>query len=374
MSDLKLLLVEDFDGDVQTVKSTINRYNREKNKKVELIEAKNKTEALQKLNNTFDGAIVDLKLSQKPDEGNDVVDEITTKYRIPVAVMTGTPQHAQKGPQYLGVFTKGETGYDDLLDLFFLVYETGITKILGGRGVLEQAMNEVFWNNILPNLNDWKAYKAAGKDTETALLRFTINHIVEKIDNDSKIYFPEEMYIVPPISKNLNTGSIVKTKENESLFIILSPSCDLALHNGKMKTDRILVCLIEPTNQNSLIKETGKNSKIEILEADDDEKKKKKGEKIEKAKRFLSQIATNNYSFYFHYLPETSLFKSGLINFRKIETYTNEDFNNKFEIPPYAQISMPFVKDIVSRFSNYYARQGQPDFDFDNLVKTLSGE
>ena len=371
MSNLKLLLVEDSDSDVEIVKSTIIRYNREKNKKVELIEAINKTEALQKLNNTFDGAIVDLKLSTEPDEGNDVVKEITSKYRIPVAVMTGTPHNAQKGTQYLGVFTKGETGYDDLLDLFFLVYETGITRILGGRGYLEKAMNEVFWNNILPNLDDWKAYKAEGKDTETALLRFTINHIVELADNDTQAYFPEEMYIIPPVSKNLNTGSIVKNKESGERYVILSPACDLASHNGTIKTDRVLICLIESTGSSSLIKDARKKSKFEILKTDDEETKKSKLDKIEKAQRILSEIPKNTYAHYFHYLPETSLFSSGIINFRKIETYTLKDFRGKFELPN-AQIAMTFAKDIVSRFSNYYARQGQPDFDFDSLTKKLS--
>ena len=71
------------------------------------------------------------------------------------------------------------------------------------------------------------------------------------------------------------------------------------------------------------------------------------------------------------YLPETSLFNGGIINFRKIETYTLKDFKSKFEMPN-AQVAMTFAKDIVSRFSNYYARQGQPDFDFDSLTKKLS--
>ncbi len=371
MANLKLLLVEDSGLDVQNLKSTIIRYSREKDKKIELIEAVNKTEALQKLNNTFDGAIIDLKLSTEPDEGNDVVNEIASKYRIPVAVMTGTPQHARKGPKYLGVFTKGETGYDELLDLFFLVYETGITNILGGRGKLEKAMNEVFWNNILPNLNDWMAYKAQGKDTETALLRFTINHIVELADNETQVYFPEEMYIIPPVSKNLNTGSIVKNKESGERFVILSPACDLTSHNGTIKTDRVLICFIESTNNSSLIRDARKKIRIEILETDDKETKKGKIDKIEKAQRILSEIPKNTYSHYFHYLPETGLFVGGIINFRKIETYTLKDFKDKFEIPN-AQVAMTFAKDIVSRFSNYYARQGQPDFDFDSLTKKLS--
>ena len=66
----------------------------------------------------------------------------------------------------------------------------------------------------------------------------------------------------------------------------------------------------------------------------------------------------------------TSLFEGGIINFRKVNTYKPKDFDSKFD-KPLVQISMAFTKDIVSRFSSYYSRQGQPDFDFDTLTEEL---
>ena len=36
--------------------------------------------------------------------------------------------------------------------------------------------------------------------------------------------------------------------------------------------------------------------------------------------------------------------------------------------PTKIPISPPFVKDIVARFSSYYARQGQPNIDFNKLM------
>ena len=40
----------------------------------------------------------------------------------------------------------------------------------------------------------------------------------------------------------------------------------------------------------------------------------------------------------------------------------------RFDVPPSIQISPPFVKDIVARFSSFYSRQGQPTVDFDELM------
>jgi len=84
----------------------------------------------------------------------------------------------------------------------------------------------------------------------------------------------------------------------------------------------------------------------------------------------LTQVTQNNYSNYYHFLPQTASFEGGVIDFRKIETYKPTEFYSKFQ-SPIVQICMAFIKDIVARFSSYYARQGQPDFDFDFLSKEL---
>ncbi len=370
MSDLKLLFVEDASNDLNTFRATIKRYNRQKKRAIKAVEAVSLTDALGKLNSTFDGAIIDLRLGPKGDEGNRVIEEIASKYRIPIAVMTATPQNAQAEISYLGIFTKGETGYDELLEKFCRAYDTGVTKILGGRGYLEETMNKVFWNSILPYLEDWQRYSSQSKKTEKALLRFTVNHIVDLLDSNSEIYFPEEMYIAPTSSTEVKTGSIVKRKAQDQYYVVLSPACDLAKHNGQMKTDRILVCLIEETNID-LIQKARKDIKIKINRTDDKKTKLAKKSKKEKAEKILSQIPRNNYSYHFHYLPKTKVFRGGIINFRKVEAFKPNDYKNEFE-DPIAQISMTFSKDIVARFSSYYARQGQPDFDFDTLTKLLS--
>ena len=101
-------------------------------------------------------------------------------------------------------------------------------------------MNKVFWQNIIPQLDDWKENKTNGKDTEKALLRYIISHITEMVDVEEAKYFTAEMYISPVISDAIKTGCIVKEKrkgkEEGKYYIVLSPACDLAIHNGEFKT------------------------------------------------------------------------------------------------------------------------------------------
>jgi len=353
MCKFKLLIVEDNEEELDLYRTTITRYEIEKGREIEIVESKTLEDALKQLDNSFDGVIIDLKLGPKEYEGNKVGQEIHTKYRIPVAILTGTPENTDLDlREIIKVYRKGESGLDEILNDLIQIYDTGLTKIFGGRGHIENTMNKVFWENILPQLDSWKSYVKNGNQTEKALLRFTINHLLELLNNNSDICYPEEMYISPVISDNIRTGSIVSNRETDKKYIVMSPACDLVCHNnGNFKTDRILLCEIEDYNPVTDIALNGITST---------DKKKKK----------LKEFLKNNYANYYHWLPSTSAFSGGFINFRWTIALDKTNFEAKFNLPQ-VQISSHFIKDVVSRFSSFYARQGQPDFDFDLISSQM---
>jgi hypothetical protein len=353
MSNFKLLVVEDDEKALQTYRDTIDVYIKKNSCQIDLKICKNTDEAIGILDSSFDGAIIDLKLGTDPDAGNKVIDSIFKQFRIPIAIMTGTPANADVHP-YVTVCKKGVVGYDKVLDSLLEVHKTGITKILGGRGEIEKVMNRVFWENILPQLHIWKSYAKDGKPTERALLRFTLNHLMELLDEDCRNCFPEEMYITPPLYKGIKCGSIVKHKTNSKYFIVLSPSCDLVIRtNGDFKTDKILICEIDDFD-------TIKNNLLSGITNRD--------KKLNKTKELLK----NNYTEYYHWLPKHQIFKGGFVNFRWAQTIDKNAVKTDFEEPT-IQVSSAYVKDIQARFSIYYARQGQPDFDFDGLSNNIVG-
>ena len=356
MTSIKLLLVEDDPQDVSTCRNTVERYRQEKKRIVELVECRDLEEALHKLDNTFDGAIVDLRLGDDGDEGNQVIRWIKERcYRLPVAILTGTPRAADQEFPTIGVFKKGEigSGYEDLIDRFWSIQQTGLTRILGGRGAIERRLAEVFSNNILPQIEKWETYgEADSTRTEDALLRHTLNHLIQLIDEDMERYYPEEFYLHPPPSESIRTGSILKAKENNQRYAVLSPDCDLVVRsNGKRNTDRFL--LVEIVSPDVLYSWFHMQSLSSLSET-----------KRNTAKRALE----NNGPRHYHCLPQTGVFPLGFLNFRSVSAVGVDHIGERFELPPEAQISPPFVKDIVARFASFYARQGQPDVDHSELV------
>jgi hypothetical protein len=346
MCDLKLLIVEDNDQDLNTCRDYVNDFKRKNLCNIELIVCKTIEEAFQKLDMTFDGAIIDIKLDTQGtgDEGNIVLNKIREAHlRIPVAVFTATPGSVEEVPGYIGIFKKGSHGpqYKDLLLQFLDIYNTGLTRIMGGRGKIEDFLGRVFNENLMPEQYRKKWIEYGRKDTsrtERALLRYALNHLFQLLDEDDDKYFPEEFYLTSPLNPGIKTGNIAIDKERQLKFVVLNPACDLVIRgDGKMKTDKILIVEID-TQEVVFTKYSSTKDQENLLK--------------------------NNLTTYYHWLPKTDFFDGGFVNFRKLFSLEIDEFNAKFG-KPIVQISSPFVKDIVSRFSVYYARQGQPEIEND---------
>ncbi|AEY67528.1 response regulator [Clostridium sp. BNL1100] len=340
----KLLLIEDAAVDAEACQDTVKRMNIEAGEDAfQLCIAESYEKGIAELKNDYDGVIVDIKLDGDHN-GNQIIRAIIEKYRVPVAVMTGTPDTELEEGSPIRIYKKGETSYEDIIKSLYRASSTGLFNVLGGTGIIEKVMNQIFWMNLYPQISLWQEKKEQGIDTEKVLLRYAISHIQELMDNEGTAYVTEEMYIKPPVVEGIKTGTIYHSNKDEKYYIVLSPPCDLAVHSGKIKTDRILICEID--NHDSVNQEV----------ADKAQKRDKKKDNIENAIK-------NNYTDYYHWLPENSLFCGGYINFRKVITFSPAEFVTEFE-RPIIKIQEYFVKSILNRFSVYYARQGQPDFDF----------
>ncbi|MBC8393306.1 MAG: response regulator, partial [Deltaproteobacteria bacterium] len=243
MDKLKILVVEDDKEQQQIFSDSVDVYKDKHKCDIEFLFAQSLEEALKIVDGSFDGVILDLKLNEEEDGGNQVAENMLKSFfRVPIIFVTGFPELVDNNnPLIIKSRSRESERYEDDIDLFFEIYNTGLTKIMGGRGKIEQTLNEVFLKNLLPQLEAWKVYgKSDSLRTEKALLRFTLNHLVQILDDDNDRCFPEEIYIYPPLSDGLKTGSILKKKDGERLYAILNPACDLVVrNNGEYKTDRI---------------------------------------------------------------------------------------------------------------------------------------
>ena len=383
MSTFRLLVVEDDLEDLENYRSTIRGYAAQRGRDIKLVECRTRQEAFEKLDKSFDGAIIDLTLFEEDDAGIQVIEKIAKSFfRIPIAIITENLDNWEDSLNekimLIDVVRKREVNHNKILDIFWDIYNTGLTRIMGGRGKIETTLDQVFLENLKPNRQSWISYANEGENEEdrresakrtiNALLRYTLNHLLQLLDDDEEDYFPTEVYLYPPVldevtaKSKLTTGSMVKS--DNKWFVVLSPACDLITREGGQFTERILFVEIE--KEADIV-----NKALKRLQKITD-----KEEKERVKKDILQKLSRNNHTFYYHWLPPVNFklsndepldFDGGFLNFRKLEALSKKKFRARFE-DPLIQISPFFVKDIVSRFSSYYARQGQPDIDSEDFV------
>lgn len=400
-NNLTILIVDDEPENFESVVTRIN--HSDSTNQVNLVIARDITQAESKIAETpnIDIAVIDMKLGSSGQEGNEVIDNIQEKIlRIPCICFSATPSLAQEGA-FIESFTKGDIGADDdfekVIEYAKKVYKTGITKILGGRGSIEDYLYEIYKKNIEPNLEEWFTHTEAPSIVERALLRHIGYCLEDKINVDIETSLNSEIYILPHIGENIRTGTILK-KDSE-YYIVTSPECDLVVRgSGLPKSDVVQICKIENfkdifqlsvreteckfikqckehygvnTHEDNKVKAIIRNTSsfldayTELLN-DNSLILPSKSKKIVEDR--LSCFFNNNAALYYHFLPKHTSFIGGIINFRKIYSF---DRANIADYSIICKVASPYSKEILNRFASYYARQGQPDFNKKQLQKQI---
>ena len=362
MKIFKLLIVEDNDTIYNSVYlrniQVENKENEYLNFEVERARTKRETEEL--LNTKeFDGAIVDLNLSDAGGgdrEGNEILTIIKANQRFPVFVITGTPQDIDedhKGESDLYKIVSRDDFEFLFIEEFKKIFNTGITQILNKKGHIEQYLTKIFWNHLSNSLNLWMSDDSRDSSAkEESLLRYTLLHMQEYIDESIEKYHPAEFYITKPIKKNLFTGDIISW--NGSRFIVLTPSCDIVLRKGVRNATNILLLQIKSFKDLNLnLANTSGTNKSKI------------------------ERYTKNSKQRYHFIPSAGSLEPGIIDFQDKKTVEGKYIDGLLaegsqEIHRVATVSAPFLKDIISRYSNYYGRQGAPDFDPEEIWTSIT--
>lgn len=351
---LHLLIVEDDERTILPLYAkTIAEWNEEHrdDTSIEFVVAKNSDAAKQALrDNDFDAAVVDLKLTRggAPEvEGNDILDLIFEKLRFPAYVVSGNLgdlDEKYKTNHFILPFGR-DTPFADVLKKISAQFSTGITRILGQRGHFEAALINVFWNHLPSALPHWEGQKLEAKTKEKQLLRYTLAHLQEILDidenGDEEKRNPAEVYIKPPVRAGLVPGLVLRRRSDDSLWLIITPACDLSQRNAEYL------------------------QLVKIVKLQDQEKVKTKA-RSEARKQVVEKFVGNKNQRY-HFLPAYDDIEPSVIDFQQVVAIPKNEAENAEAFTKIACISPSFFKDIVARFASLYARQGSPDFDIEAL-------
>lgn len=371
--EISILIIEDEDKQIQVIQDAFNDFNDENQHYILNSESvKNFSDSLNLLlTHNFDVAIIDLNLDQtatEPSEldGNKIVDIIRNKLRLPIIIRTGYPTQfsateLNEDNGFLKIYPK-DSDVEMIIEDIIQWHEIGLSHTLGTKGILEFYLNKLFWVQISQNLKEWEKNGVNEDIQEKSLLRYTLNVLQEylEIDIDTgnfEYFHPAEVYIKPPVKDSLFFGDVLKDESNEYYFI-LTPACEMA----QKKSRRILLAKITKYDEVEKFMDS-KNSYFDNVDSS-------------KKKKSLEQWFRNGHKdgLGYHFLPSYTDFPGGLIDFQDIQSIDV----TSIKLDKVATVTSQFAKDISSRFTLYYARQGQPnlnsDFIIDALTKKIESE
>lgn len=340
MESIKVIILDDdkatYEG-LYEAKVLFDKYN------FELIYYLSLEEAMNCLStdSTFDFAIVDLALSSgQGDEGNSFINHLINRFNIYPIVYSGQPEKTTHKTSFIHKLTRGEHNSEDILNVIINLYSTGITTLLGENGTLQKHITNFYWDNLSRIYSSPQALIDSAIDPK-ALTRLYLNYLqndlVSKDDNELRLHV-DELYIIPQNESNPVNGSIVV--DGDHRFIVVTPRCDIG------RSDKYQ--LLKIGNIESTIKQLTECKPINQEKVHD---RIAQGESEKK-----------------HYLPPSTNFEGGTIDFLDVHTFETEQLKS-FKI--IGKVSNEMMRNIISRFSSFYARQGQPIYkiNFEQLLK-----
>lgn len=380
MNNIDFLLIDDDQNQELLFIEAINEINETTDLNITYKVVKTPESAMIELyQNYFKAIIIDLKLNNddnavESDEeisGNILLRRIIEKEIVPIVVITGFPDKVSTDidKSIVKVLPK-ETNLYDEINALIEKYSDSVFKIFGSRGEINKNIKELFWN-VIPQCFTSKNQDISllsKEKQETVIIRYISSWLSNKYMFDDKYIDvePIEMYMFPNPIKQVCTCDIYKKYMDANIdeyFIVLTPSCDLA----NKKVDEVILCKIKNYDEVQSFKE-----RLEIYNNEQN----KESNKAKKAKGDLMKWFRNSHSdsLRYHFLPKVKDFTGGFVDFRSILSLEYDKERGEIIDDSYLKIGViteSFKRDIVSRFSSYYHRQGQPEFNCDSVLNNL---
>ncbi|KHE69029.1 MULTISPECIES: response regulator [Capnocytophaga] len=365
---LRILSVEDEEEQHDILKKVFSKPIFQKKIEFKVIDSfENAIDEITK--NDYHIVILDIyrgKPDDNNEEGEKILETIQKERFIPIVFYSGNTKNVKHlRSQMVGVVTKAEgEGIENLKKEIERLVKSNLPFIREKiHNHLEKELKEYFWNIIHERKNIFRADEEDFSLGYLMLRKFGHSLSKEKIaeilgDNTltSEKAHPMQFYIYPTdTNQEFECGEIIKSKENNEFFVILTPSCDfIETSSRKRKAERIL--LVEAS----------------LLNATDECKKYIKEKASKSNENELRKLINSSKSDRYFFLPKTPFIEENrVIDFQNKEMVSYEDLSNPEKYERIAKLDSPFAESMVASFIRYYNRIGFPDIDTDYILSNL---
>ena len=170
---------------------------------------------------------------------------------------------------------------------------------------------------------------------------------------------PVEYYVKPAIGTDLQLGDICKLEwqDEQRLFVVVWPSCDLVHRGGKgYRVERALCAHTQRLRESrEYVKWSKKRSKTSEGEL----------------QRLMGNNRSSGQSERYHFLPGAWDIPSMIVDFGELEHIPLETLTSAERL---ATVASPFAESMAARLVRYLGRLGTPDLDLQLMLEHIEQE
>ena len=326
-------------------------------------------------NENFDILILDIRnestASPSDSAGIVVFEEIRSHRFIPIIFYTALPHLSENISNPPFVQTVSKNADDPTGDLERAVEEvigSGLPHLLGSVSEHLANVERVFMADFVehnwPDLVDCPedvAYLlsrrlAVSFEEGAKSLAQGLGQVARKTSEDT--IHPTRYYVQPP-SPSYRMGDVLEalgSKEENSeaatLYVVLTPSCDLVIRSERMKADRVVLAQCVPLDSFEEYRKWETLSSANSREA---------------LRRLLTSRSKGQEDRYF-YLPAAWNVSDILVDLQRVVSIPADQLSMYQKI---ASLDSPFAEALSYRFNRYMGRVGMPDLDIDSILHRL---
>lgn len=250
---LRILIVEDTEQTAERLELTIKRTLAS----AEIVHQSDFGQALSDLQSPrpFEAIVLDLYLGA-PEENNKVGqkiwEEIWKNKFLPVIIYTAgecteLDPPVPEGNPFVKCINKGEANSDEAVAEYLKSIRPYMIDLRDVEEDLSKAIRSVL-SKTSPVI--WNSTETDTTKRSELLVRSARRRLAAAMDmkteSTEQVMYGWEQYIYPPLDESLLTGDVLRVRdgavgEATSYRLVLTPSCDLQMNNGKFKVKEVLV-------------------------------------------------------------------------------------------------------------------------------------
>lgn len=313
---------------------------------------------------------------ENADFGIDIFQEIRSRKFLPIIFYTALPHlvTSLSNPPFVQIVSKGErSDIDDLGDsedrlrvAVEQVFDSGLPRLLRAIGRHIETSTKEFMVDFIEK--NWSYIDNSKADFAYLLARRLIVSLEARADafadelgystglDSAKGVHATRYYIVPLTEDHHRMGDIIRGLQNidgdvDSLYIILTPSCDLV--EDRVKADNVVLAECVPLQdfqeyKNWIKRDTGAARK--------------------KLLNLLRSRPDKGQEDRYHYLPAAWQTPDLIVDLQRIKYIS---YGRLEKCTKMASLDSPFSEALANRFNRYIGRVGTPDLDFDAALDRM---